>query len=331
MPEVEAEYDPRRDRVERLGRLLLGVGWLVVGPLALVALLRLIARDATLELVALNAVSQWLYLPSWLVMVPAWRWRRRALAAVATGLVLLHVAWIDPRGLVAAPEPSVPTQSARLRVMSANLLMNNRDTEGIVGEVLAAEPDVLLVQELSPHWAARLERGDMRRALPYRSVVARDDSFGIGIYSRVPMDAQPLDLQGLPAFRADLKLAGRPLRIFNFHTLPPRRPDYLQAWNAMMAEIEQLVGRERGAVLLGGDLNATPHTGWFQRLLRLGLRSAHEERGRTLASTWPNGLMPFPPIRLDHFLVSSDVHVLDVREGEGRGSDHRPIIGDFAL
>jgi endonuclease/exonuclease/phosphatase (EEP) superfamily protein YafD len=99
----------------------------------------------------------------------------------------------------------------------------------------------------------------------------------------------------------------------------------------MMAEIEQLVRRERGALLLGGDLNATPHTGWFQRLLRLGLRSAHEERGRALASTWPNGLMPFPPIRLDHFLVSSELLVLDVREGEGRGSDHRPIIGDFAL
>jgi endonuclease/exonuclease/phosphatase (EEP) superfamily protein YafD len=331
MAEVE-EYDARRDRAQRLGRLLHGLGWLCVGPLALVATLRLVAHDATLELVALNAVSQWLYLPAWLVLVPAWLWRRRALAAVATAVVLLHIAWIDPRGLVAASEPAAAARAARFRVMSANLLMVNRDTEGIVAEVLGASPDLLLVQELSPHWAARFERDDLWRALPHRSAVAREDSFGIGIYSRSPLSAQELDLFGLPAYRAEVQLAGgRSLRVFNVHTLPPRRPDYLQTWHDMMAEIERLIRREQGAVLLGGDLNATPHTAWFQRLLRLGLRSAHEERGRALASTWPNGLMPFPPIRLDHFLVSNEVLVLDVREGEGRGSDHRPIIGDFAF
>lgn len=332
MPEAELEYDPRRDRAQRLGRLLVGLGWLLVAPLGLIAALRLVAHDATLELVALNAISQWLYLPAWLVAAPAWLSRHRALSAVATSVVALHIFWIDPRGLVAAPQPAVSAQAARFRVMSANLLMNNRDTEGIVREVLGASPDLLLVQELSPHWAARFERDDLRQALPYRSAVARDDSFGIGVYSRLPLVAEELDLCGLPAYRAEVKLGdGRTLRVFNVHTLPPRRPDYWRTWNDMMAEIEQRVRQEKGAVLLGGDLNATPHTDWFRRLLRLGLRSAHEERGRALASTWPNGLMPFPPIRLDHFLVSGDLHVLDIREGEGRGSDHRPIIGDFAL
>jgi endonuclease/exonuclease/phosphatase (EEP) superfamily protein YafD len=331
MPSDNLEYDPQRERAQRWRRLLEGLGWSVVGPLLLVAALRLAAHDATLELVALNAVSQWLYLPAWVVAMAAWWGRRRSLAGAATCLVLLHVAWIDPRGLVAARAPELSAEATRFRVMSANLLMVNRDMEGIAREVLSAAPDLLLVQELSPAWAERFERDDLVRALPHRSAVARGDSFGIGIYARAPFVAEQLDLFGLPAFRADLRVGARILRVFNFHTLPPRRPDYLETWNGMMGEIAQLVAGQRGPLLLGGDLNATPHTRWFQRLLELGLRSAHEERGRTLASTWPNGLMPFPPIRLDHFLISPEVSLLDVREGEGRGSDHRPIIGDFAL
>jgi endonuclease/exonuclease/phosphatase (EEP) superfamily protein YafD len=331
MPDADPELVFSRDRAARRARLLTGLAWLVLGPLLLVAFLRLVAHDATLELIALNALSQWLYLPAWAVLVWALASRRWRLAVPAGCLALLHVVWIDPRGLVAAPLPAVPPSATRFRVMSANLLMINQDTEGIAGEVLAALPDLLLVQELSPYWAARLEREDLTRALPHRSFVARTDSFGIGVYSRLPMTAQELDVFGLPAFSAEVQLGAHSLRVLNVHTLPPRRPDYVPTWIGMMEHIEQLVRRETGPVLLGGDLNATPHTRWFQRLLSHGLQSAHEERGRTLATTWPNGRMPFPPIRLDHFLVSRAIAVLDVREGEGRGSDHRPLIGDFAL
>jgi endonuclease/exonuclease/phosphatase (EEP) superfamily protein YafD len=42
-------------------------------------------------------------------------------------------------------------------------------------------------------------------------------------------------------------------------------------------------------------------------------------------------LPPFQPIRLDHLLVSREVEMLSVAEGEGRGSDHRPIVAEFAL
>lgn len=77
--------------------------------------------------------------------------------------------------------------------------------------------------------------------------------------------------------------------------------------------------------------NATPHTRWYQRLQTERLRGAHEDRRRGLATTWPNGRAPVPPIRLDHVLVSPEVSVLDVREGVGEGSDHRPVIVDLTL
>jgi endonuclease/exonuclease/phosphatase (EEP) superfamily protein YafD len=328
---LDREYDPERDRSERRALLFRRLGWLVTLPLLLVAALRLVAHDATMELIMLNAFTAWLYLPAWLILPAALRARSWRLSAASAVLVLLHLAWVDPRGLVAAKLPSLPASAARVRVMSANLLMVNEDTAGIAGEILAASPDILLVQEQAPQWRERFERDDFVRALPYRSSVTQVDSFGIGIYTRVPHVAEQLDIAGFPAFRADVPLAAATLRVFNFHTMPPRAPQYVATWNEMMARIVALVAERSGPVLLGGDLNTTPHHAWFARLLATGLTSAHEARGRTLATSWPNGHFPAPPIRLDHFFISHQLVTLDVSEGEGRGSDHRPIIADFAL
>jgi endonuclease/exonuclease/phosphatase (EEP) superfamily protein YafD len=145
------------------------------------------------------------------------------------------------------------------------------------------------------------------------------------------VDSEVLWFEGLPAIRVDVAVHGRGLRVLNVHTLPPRTWSYTKRWNAMMQQLVSMVQNERRPLILGGDLNATPHAAWYGRLLAAGLRGAHESRGRGLATTWPNGLMSFPPIRLDHLLVSRELGVLDVREGEGRGSDHRPIVVDLAF
>jgi endonuclease/exonuclease/phosphatase (EEP) superfamily protein YafD len=326
----EVEFDARRDRSERAAALLAGIGWLIALPLLAVALLRLIAHDATFPLIVLNAITQWLYLPAWPVLVLAWWLRRRGLVACAAAVAALQLAWMAPGALFAEPAPA--TRGARLCVMSTNVLMVNEDTTGIVAEVEAARPDVLLVQELTSHWAAAFDTPALRQRLPHRMVIPQEDSFGIAVYSRLPFaDSEVLWFDGLPAIRVDVTLGGQQVRILNVHTLPPRTHRYTERWNVMMEQLLGIVRGERGALILGGDLNATPHAAWYGRLLATGLRGAHESRGRGLASTWPNGRMSYPPIRLDHLLVSRELAVLGVREGEGRGSDHRPIVVDLAL
>jgi endonuclease/exonuclease/phosphatase (EEP) superfamily protein YafD len=50
-----------------------------------------------------------------------------------------------------------------------------------------------------------------------------------------------------------------------------------------------------------------------------------------LATTWPNGLHKFPPLRIDHVFFTGTFVPLTVREGDGTGSDHRPVITDIAV
>jgi endonuclease/exonuclease/phosphatase (EEP) superfamily protein YafD len=57
---------------------------------------------------------------------------------------------------------------------------------------------------------------------------------------------------------------------------------------------------------------------------------AWEVAGRGFGFTWPNGVFPLPPIRLDHVFVSRELAVVGARVGEGSGSDHRPVIVEIS-
>ena len=81
-----------------------------------------------------------------------------------------------------------------------------------------------------------------------------------------------------------------------------------------------------------GDFNADRDHAAFRRLLSIGLRDAHDERGRGLARTWPTRL---PLLQLDHVLVRDGrggrLVAEDVREVVVPGSDHRAVVADLAV
>ena len=73
---------------------------------------------------------------------------------------------------------------------------------------------------------------------------------------------------------------------------------------------------------------------YMYRAVDTGLRAIDvrtlTEAAQSLGATWPNGLFPLPPMRLDHVFVSRDLTALDVAVGTGAGSDHRPVVARIA-
>ena len=317
-------------------RIAVVAGWILVALLGAVALLRVAAHDVAHPLILLNEFTMYLYLPAYGVLVAALLLRRRALAAGAALLVAAHLVWISPGALRAAPLSAEALAAPPLRLVSANLLMSNPDTDGIVGEILVEDPDVLVVQELSAHWQTALESSEIGRRLPYHVAEARETPFGVGIYSRYPLeDAEVWYAWGAPVARATVRVGGRPVRLYDVHPLPPLHAEWVTNWSEALEAVRGEVEKERkrdpeGALVVAGDFNMTRHARWFGRFTDLGLRDAHEDRGRGLATTWPNGTLRVPAIRLDHVLISPHVACLSVREGQGRGSDHRPILVELA-
>ena len=82
-------------------------------------------------------------------------------------------------------------------------------------------------------------------------------------------------------------------------------------------------------VLLLGDLNATPWSHPFKRLLQeTGLIDG--SRGMGYQPTWPAGVLPLL-IPIDHCLHSQELRVVHKEVGPMVGSDHYPVIVDFAF
>ena len=282
--------------------------------------------DATVPTVVLHALAGYLWILAAGVVVLAAAsegWTRTALSAP---LLIVALAIIAP-GHVDRTAPG----DGRLRLVTANVLMVHHDPERLIDDLIATDPDIIVLQEVDPRWAAILGRTSELDAWEYRHIDPEEGSFGVAMFSRVPATLTTEDLQGIKLGRMDLEVDGRPLTIYDVHTLPPRGDRYAQVWTEQMADLALRAQHSDTPVVFAGDFNATRHHPSYRRLLRSGLRDAHAIAGRSSAKTWPNGLFPAPSLRLDHVLVGDGVRVHGVSETAPNGSDHLPIVVDLSL
>ena len=92
------------------------------------------------------------------------------------------------------------------------------------------------------------------------------------------------------------------------------------------------LSRRVDPLIIIGDFNTTQHSRFYRQLTDAGMIDAHRQHGRGLTTTWPNGWSPgVPPIRVDQAMISPDLACLDISEGIGAGSDHKPVILEVAL
>ena len=312
--------------------LAAAAGWTLAAPSAALAATRVARLDGQTSVLAAQAITPLFLVPTLAALGLAATGRRRALAVVAGAVAALQLVWVAPDLRPDRPRPVDAGDGPRLRVFTANLLYVNGDMGGIAEELRAARPDVVALQEVSPLNLAALEAAGVLADYPYRLAAPRLDPFGSAVLSRLPLeDSELLLVAGLPLPRTTVVVGDRRVRLYDAHTRAPIG-EGIGTWKAQLAELRRMVEAEDGPRVVAGDLNATSGHRAYRDLLQAGLRDAHVERGRWWVTTWPTDRRWVPPLaRLDHVLVSPEVVVVDVREGTGRGSDHRPVIADLAL
>jgi endonuclease/exonuclease/phosphatase (EEP) superfamily protein YafD len=313
-----------------LGGGLLLAGWVITIALAVLVAARVVAFDHARLLVIANSLTYWIFLPEYLVLAAAIAARKYVLVACAAALVFVHVVLVWPSLGGPAEIPASAYHAPRIRIFSANVLFDNAQPHGIIGEIEAARPDVIVLQEFSQHWDRVLRASRIWDAYPYHLIVGAGHESRSALLSRLELESPRIQTTlGAPLLQATVDVGGRRMRIVDVHPVAPAF-NY-QRWRAQADAVTRSLRRAHGRLVAAGDFNATQFNSWLSELEDLGLRSAHEELGRGTATTWPNHQFPFPPIRLDHVLVSDDVVPLSIREGTGQGSDHRPLIVDLAL
>lgn len=265
-----------------------------------------------------------------LFAIPYLRWRRRPgegwLAVLPGAALVLNAFWVAP--YLPAGGGVAATGAPPLTVMAVNVARTNPRFDGIFRQIRAARPDIVVVVELHPAWAEafRAFHGDY----PHRFELPRDDRFGLGIYSKLPLEGRRvLHVAGAPALVARTSWRGPELRLAALHPPPPvfARPFAIRdAYLVRMA-----AWARDGAVpaLVLGDLNATAYAPALRRFLAAsGLFDAR--RGKGLAPTWPV-FLPWPlRIPIDHILADSSLAVGEIRVGKPFGSDHLALTATLA-
>ncbi len=217
-----------------------------------------------------------------------------------------------------------------LRVATVNLWYANDDPRRMLDWLAANEPDLVVLQEVSPAWIDALAA--TLPAYPHRELLARNDPYGIGVLSRLPLgQVTALDLagDGLPSLQVTADLAGHPLQLLGLHTHWPVTPGLQQARDRVLQQAAALARGQPSSSIVLGDLNLTPYAPAFTRLVQSsGLRDALDDRA--WRPTWQASFWPLA-LPIDHVLVPSASCVLDTAIGPDIGSDHRPVLVTLRL
>ena len=306
--------------------------WVIGGPLGIASTIILI-------------VSVFAYFGEWwwaLDIVANFRVQLVAVGIVViVGGVTIHTRSVITVGILVAVVnliPIVPLYAGvssgvasfpEVRVASYNLQLGTSPDIGEVIEWLqSVDADVVFLHEADVDWVTAIERAD----LPYRVVGpmrAQGASYGTMALVRAGATVEYLDITQRPAPVVSLDVNGERVVVLGVHTVAPYDAIGSRLRDGDLLAIADWVNDQESRVVVAGDLNATPFSWSFRRMLEVsGLRNS--QVGHGLQATWPthNMLLRVP---IDHLLYSDGLWIWDRSVHSNLGSDHFPIVVDLSL
>lgn len=231
----------------------------------------------------------------------------------------------------------VQASSGELKVMSFNVWSKNSGPGRIAEAVADHQPDILLLQEITPPQFAIFSRA-------LDEICAASGEVWSKAYEKVTLQAvvsrYPLRSEWADRNKAKVQVVSAEtpwgtVMVFNVHP----------AWGNWQRRNRQLTALLREDILpcvrpviLGGDFNTTEHSEIFG-VLASHLHNAHADAGAGFGFTFPASLPPgnvltpfFPLVRIDHIFFSNHFSALHAATAaDAYGSDHRPVTARLAF
>jgi endonuclease/exonuclease/phosphatase (EEP) superfamily protein YafD len=248
-----------------------------------------------------------------------------AVVALAHGWAIKDLWWA---GTANAAPGGVP-----LRLMSANVLSQNRTPAKVLDVVRAADPDLLvLVDARQERWLRVLSA--LATSYPYRAPQTWGERPPVILFSRHPVISDKVieaPRGGRPYLLAEVAVGDQTLVIAGVHpsSPSPSAPRDTRRRNRELDHIAEVAREADRPLIVAGDFNTTPWSPHFQDLLAAaGLRNAADGHG--YIGTWPTWFWP-ALIPIDHVLFKGPLAVTTMRRGPAVGSDHYPLLADVRL
>lgn len=265
------------------------------------------------------------------------------LLAIPFGGTLVRLSALGAVALCTIPFLTLPPRPGdapgeKIRILTANVFIANRDTKPFVALLTREQPDIVVMEETRPRFAEAVIGSGL---YPFQSTAELSSTDDKIVFSRYPIreSRQLDDLPGQNVERHAMRLVidspAGPIVLYAIHPDSPRTP---AQWHERNAYFERLAASvraepENAAVVIAGDWNLPAHSPYFRRFFaaidyrfaRPGLWLPVTRFATALARIGYFGST------IDHVAVSPAIHVTGWKVGSDIRSNHLPVIVDLAL
>jgi len=258
-------------------------------------------------------------------------WIATAAGLAALGWQLWRVAPYQPLWPTMMPSAGQCAAGDEVRLFNANVLLHNDNYGGLIAIVREIDPDVVLLIEPGPQWAAAIS--PLHSAYPHRIGEPIANKYGIILLSKLPLVAaeiRHLVKPDVPSVKAGLRLrSGQTVDFYGPHPEPPLPRNDSGMRDAELVRVGSEIRNSKRASIVLGDLN---DVGWSatSRLFRSLAGVADPRVGRGPYPTYPADI-PFLAWPLDYGFATPHFRLTEMKRLPDIGSDHRAMLFGLCL
>lgn len=261
-------------------------------------------------------------------------WAFLAVVALTTLWQLYKIFPYLPLAPVQVERSRDPSPGSGLRLLIANVQMENTRHDLLMEVVRERDPDLLLVVEIDGRWARALE--PLAKEYPYVVRQPQENYYGMILFSRFPLLEPRIEFlvqDDIPSVHARVQLPSGAEVVL--HGLHPRPPEPLRDQDSTPRDAELVVvGRaiaQEGdrPTVVAGDLNDVAWSRTTELFLKLS-RLLDPRLGRGFYNSY-NAKQPLFRYPLDHVFHSHHFRLARLERLRSVGSDHFPMLVELSL
>lgn len=219
-----------------------------------------------------------------------------------------------------------------LRIFTANVLITNRNAQGLLDLIHEHQPDVIVTVESDQWWQDQLDA--LEPQWPYSIKCSLENGYGMHLYSRLPLhesETRYLVESNKPSFHTMVTLPSHDtVRLRLIHPAPPFPTENPTAKerNIELVEVARTVAAIDEPVIVAGDFNDVAWSSTTRLFRKIsGLLDPRVGRGmfNTFHARYPIFRWP-----LDYIFHSDHFTLVSIKRLPTFGSDHFPLLTELA-
>lgn len=249
---------------------------------------------------------------------------------ILLGICVIYLAWViipyTPFGKKMIDQVELKPGEKPLKFLVSNVYQENTSYDKLVRLIKKNKPDILFLLETNQAWMENIR--EVTGEFEYKIEVPLENTYGLLFYSKLPIKFQEVKYlisTEIPSIVVDIEYNNEIVRLYGLHPTPPV-PQENEESTERDAEIliTGKAAKDYGkACVVFGDMNDVA----WSRTTRLFLKTSQmldPRRGRGMYNTFhvKYWFLRWP---LDHYFLSSQFRLIDMKIEDSVDSDHFPI------